>query len=456
MRKISFFVLSFFWFAALISPAQAKDKILDIQEIKTDAGLSLWLVEDHTIPVIALHFAFENAGSAGESAEKQGLARLASNTMDEGAGELDSQAFQEELRRKVITLRFGSDRDMFGGVVQTRTQSSDRAFELLRLAVNEPRFDEAPVERMKAANLARIKGGLSNPNWVLARLVNDRVFEGHSYALNSGGTLSTLPVLTAEDLRNFASTRLGRDNLKVALVGDITAEHAKEVVDSIFASLPEKAHVPDVPTFEPQNAGMTALFNAPIPQTVIQAVQPAPPRDSEDYYAYTVMNYILGAGGFGSRLTKEIREARGLTYGIYTYPQYMEKTNIFTLSVATANESAVEVMDLARAEMGKIRNEPVSAQELEETISYLIGSFPLTLSSTSSIAELLLSMQLDDLSVDYINERRAGFAGVTQEDVQKAAQNYLHPDQMTVIMVGQPQGLDMEHVTQLKELPNVE
>lgn len=455
MRKLFQLVaLSFL----LTAPAQAADadKILDIQEIKTDAGLSVWLVEDHTIPVITLHFAFENAGSAGESAENQGLARLASNTMDEGAGDLDSDAFQEELRRKVITLRFGSDRDMFGGVVQTRTETSERAFELLRLAINEPRFDEAPVERMKAANLSRIKSGLSNPNWVLARLVNDKVFEGHPYALNSGGTLSTLPSITAEDLREFADTRLGQDNLNVAIVGDITPERAKEVVDGIFSSLPKEAKVPEVEDFQPQNPGMTAMFNVAIPQTVIQAVQPALPRDSEDYYAYTVMNYVLGAGGFGSRLTKEIREARGLTYGIYTYPQYMKHTNIFTLSVATANESAGEVLDLARAEMERIREQPITQKELEETVSYLIGSFPLTLSSTGSIAELLLSMQLDDLSADYINERRAGFKAVTIEDVQRAAQEYLHPDQMTVIMVGQPQGLDLNNVTQLKELPNVE
>lgn len=436
--------------------AEQPEKILDIQELQTESGISAWLVEDHTVPVIALHFAFKGAGASGDGPDKQGLARLASNTMDEGAGQLDSHAFQEELRREVISLRFSSNRDMFGGVVQTRSSTRDRAFELLRLALNEPRFDEQPLERMRAANLARIRNGLSDPNWVSARIANDRFFEGHPYALNSGGTLSSLGNITADDLRDFATTRLAQDNLHVAIVGDITAENAKQAIDNIFANLPESANLPAVADINVQNVNTLAVFEAPIPQTIISAVQDAPPREHDDYFAFTVMNHILGASGFGSRLTQEIREKRGLTYGIYSYPQYMDHINTLNVSVATANENAGQVLDLLTAEMKRIQDEPVSAQERDETISYLIGSFPLTLSSTSSIAGLLLNMQVEELSVDYINERRKGFESVTIADIQKAAQTYLTPDNLAIIMIGQPQGLDHENVIKLTTLPNVE
>ncbi len=440
----------------LLSPAQARDKFLDIHEYKTASGIPFWLVEDHSIPVIALDFAFDNAGAKHDSAKKQGLSRLASNTMDEGAGDLPAAEFQGALRRHSISLGFSSGRDTFGGSLKTRTTTKDKAAELLHLALTAPRFEKADVQRMIDANLARIRSSQSDPEWIAARLSNDIVFKDHPYALNSGGTLSTLPNINSADLKNFVTTRLTKNVLKIAIVGDITPADAKLYIDGIFGTLPQTQKITaEIPDFTIQNGGQTYLHNIDIPQSIVLGYLPALPRTDPDYYTYQVMNQILGAGGFGSRLTEEIREKRGLTYGIYSYLSQMEHTNFLTLSASTANESAHDMLALAKAEFAKMGTEPVSAEEREKAIAYINGSLPLTLSSTGNISSLILGMQLDNLPIDYLDQRADAFEAVTIEDIQSVAQKYLDTTNMTFIIVGQPKGFENDSITELTDIPNV-
>ncbi len=437
--------------------ARERDKFLDIQEHQTQSGLSFWLVEDHSIPVIALDFAFDNAGAQYDTADKQGLAKLASNTMDEGAGDLTSSDFQGELREKSISLGFASGRDTFGGSLKTRTSTKDRAAELLHLALTVPRFEEADVKRMKDANIARIRSSLSDPGWIAARLANDVIFEGQPYALNSGGTISTLEALTKDDLQTFVSQRLAKDVLNIAIVGDVSAEEAKIMIDQIFGSLPKQQSLGmSTQDFDLTNQGTTYLYETDIPQSIVNAYLPALPRTDPDYYAFQVMNQILGAGGFGSRLTEEVREKRGLTYGIYTYLTQMEHVDFLTLASSTANKNAGEMIKLAEAELVKMTTEPVTDKELHDAVSYINGSLPLTLSSTSNISSLLLGMQLDGLPIDYLDMRAAAYNQVTKEDILRTAQKYLKPEKMVYVIVGKPEGLEEEHVTRLSELPNVQ
>lgn len=222
-------------------PAQAADKILDIQEVASETGISAWLAEDHSLPVIALTFTFLDSGTALDPQEKQGLVRMLSNTMDEGAGDLDSQSFQKALSDHSITLVFSAGRDGFGGDLKTLTRNKDKAFELLRLALTAPRFDDEPVARMRAANMARIRSSLSDPEWVSARILNDRMFESHPYAMNSGGSLTSLAAITTADLKRFHKTFLTRDRLLIAAAGDITADELKTRLDAVFGALPAAA-----------------------------------------------------------------------------------------------------------------------------------------------------------------------------------------------------------------------
>ena len=311
-------------FMLIACQAQADETLLDIQEIKTDSGITAWLAEDHSLPIIAMSFTFLDSGTALDPAEKQGLVRLLSNTMDEGAGDLDSQAFQKALTDNSITLQFSAGRDGFGGNLKTLTRNKDKAFHLLQLALSAPRFDEEPVERMRQANMSRVRSSLGEPDWIAARILNDRIFEGHPYAMNSGGTLTTLTAITPADLRQFQKTYLTKDRLLIAVAGDINAAELKETINRIFGSLPEKAPADAiVPATPIRNGGETSLYEQDIPQTIISIGMPAFGRDDADYYPLKVMNYIFGEAGFGSRLMEEIREkTRPDLWHLFGHPEF--------------------------------------------------------------------------------------------------------------------------------------
>jgi len=436
-----------------------QQKFLNIQEVTTDSGISAWLVEDHSLPIIAMNYAFRGSGAKNDPLDKQGLARLASNTMDEGAGDLDSQKFQKMMQDNSISLSFSAGRDHFTGSLKTLAQNKDKAFKLLRLALTEPRFDEEPLKRMCVANQSRIRSSLSNPNWLAARVQNDRLFEGHAYAMNSGGTLSSLGNITADDLRAFHKS-LGKNQLVIGVTGDITTKELKQRLDEVFGSMPVVEHT-EPKKHSLQNAGETYLYKQNIPQTIIDIIQPGVSRQDEDFYSAYLMNFILGSSGFGSRLMEEIREKRGLTYGIYSYFRQYDEADLLGVSTSTANENVQEMLSLIRQEWNKMRSTPVSEEELEQAKSYIIGSMPLSLTSTSSISGLLLSLQLDRLPIDYLDTRAEKINAISVADIKTVSERLLDTEKMTTIMVGNPPALtdktiENHRVNVVSKLPNVE
>ena len=382
----------------------------------------------------------------------QGLTSMAASTMDEGAGDLDSQAFQKELQDLSISLSFSGGRDNFGGSVRTLTENKDRAFELLKLALSKPRFDEEPITRMRISNQSRIKASMTQPRWIAARIQNDKIFQGHPYSLNSGGTIKTLENIKAADLRKFTE-RLGKDNLVVSVAGDISPSELKILLDHVFGHLRD-AKLRETKTFDVTNPGKTYVKIKEIPQTVIELAHKGISRKDPDYYSAQVMNFILGSSGFGSRLTEEVREKRGLTYGIYSYFRDYSDTAVLHVSTSTANESVRSVLDLIEYEWIKMGETAITEKELEDAQSYLIGSLPLSLTSTAKIAGLIQSIQMEELPIDYLDEREDAIKNVTVKDVQDVAQRLLDPEQFTAVLVGQPQGVD--EFEQVQDLPNVE
>lgn len=437
---------------AVTTPALAAEPVLDIQEVQSENGLKAWLVEDHSIPVIALQFAFLNSGAKNDPADKQGLARLASNTMDEGAGDLTSNAFQKKLLDQSITLVFNTSRDHFGGQLKTLTRNKDEAFSLLKLAVSAPRFDEEAVERMRASNISRIKSSVANPKWVAARIQNDRIFEGHPYANNSGGTLSSLASITPDDLRAFHKN-LGKNNLVIGASGNITSDELKTILDQVFGDLP------NIERAEPAheylaNAGKTYIYNQDIPQTVIEIAQEGVSRSDKDYDAAQVMNFILGESGFGSRLMEEIREKRGLTYGIYSYFREYNEANTLQISTSTMNESVSEMLSLIQSEWDKMVNTAVTDKEIADAKSYIIGSLPLSLTSTNAIASIALGLQLDQLPIDYLDHHKERVDAVKIQDITNAAKRILDKNSLTTILVGKPENIENAEI--ITVIPNVE
>ncbi len=436
MRLI--FVLAILCLSYGICVQNAKANILDIQEITTQSGIKAWLVEDHSVPVIALSFSFLGAGSTQDSEDKQGLTRLASNTMDEGAGQMDATAFQERLKELSTTLYFQSSRDHFGGELKTLTKNKNDAFALLRSALNNPRFDQEAIDRMRQANQSRIRSALSDPKWLAARIMNDRLYNAHSYALNSGGTISSLNNISRDDLVEFVKNRLAQDNLRIAVVGDITADDLRKAIDNIFTDLPENANLKPIDAVASISSGEVYLFKKEVPQTIFEMSYKGLKRGHPDYIAFQVVNYILGSSGFGSRLMDDIREKRGLTYGIYSQLLSLDYAQNLTISSSTKNESAMEMLSLIKANIESLKNDGATEDELINAQSYLIGSLPLSLTSTDKIARILISLMQDDLPVDYLQHRNDTIKALTIADINKVAQTYLNPENYVAVLVGSP------------------
>jgi len=451
-------ILGFLLLGVMIAPASVQASVLDIQSVTSEKGITAWLVEDKTVPVLSLQFAFLGAGAINDPDGKQGVSQLLSNTLDEGAGDFDAKEFQEALNDNSISLSFSSSRDNFSGSLKTLNKYQDTAFELLSMALSSPRFEDEAIERMKQANMARIRSNMSDPEWLAARLSNTVLFENHAYARNSGGTLSSLPKITAQDLEEKRSKQFAKDNLIVAVSGNITAEDLKIYLDQVFANLPETA---DLKTLEqvPQPEGSQIVqHKLSVPQTVVEIAYPGLSRMDEDYFAAEVMNYIFGGAGFGSRLTETVREQNGLTYGIYSGMQDMKYADLYSIGTSTRSEKVAEVLNLIEKETRKIKSTKVTAKELQDAKSYLLGSVPLSLTSTDKIASVMLSFQSRNLPGDYLDIREHEIKKVTPDDIKRVANRILQNDKKTILLVGAAieQDNQSEAIRYIETLPDIE
>ncbi|MBI1327581.1 MAG: insulinase family protein [Alphaproteobacteria bacterium] len=426
---------------------------LPIQQIKTKSGITAWLVEDKTTPVISLQFSFKNAGSKWDVPDKQGTAQLLSNTLDEGAGKLDAKTFQKKLADESIGLVFTSSRDDFGGSMQTLRSKRNLAFDLLKIALTEPRFDTEAVERMRASNLSRLRSNMTDPDWLASRLMLSVLFKDHPYGMNTGGTLASLRTITPDDLRKFKEAHLTRDKLVIGVSGNINAAELEKYLEKTFASLPEKSSEPDIsPATFPQ-ASAPLLYQQNIPQTIIRIAMPALDATSPDIAKADVFNHIFGASGFGSRLMENVREKAGLTYGIYSGFLHLDHADLLQVSTSTKNITAGQLLALYKKTAHDMQTTPPAEQELQETKDYLVGSIPLELTSTEAIASFLLTLQLDNRPVDYLTHYISELESVTAEDVKQMAGALLSTLPL-IVLVGMPEGVD--NVTAVKTILGIE
>jgi zinc protease len=325
--------------------------------------------------------------------------------------------------------------------LKTLSENIDTAFELLRLGLTEPRFDPDPVARVRSSIVVSLARKAENPNAIASRLWWKNAFEPHPSARPSDGTPEGVQAVTVDDMRRFMKERIARDVLTVAVVGDITPERLASLLDATFGKLPAKAAPADIPETSVQRGGRTLLVKKPIPQSVVSFGQPGLKRDDPDWYAALVMNYILGGGGFTSRLTTEVREKRGLAYGVYSYLAPLDHAGILLGGVATKNESVAESIDIIRQEWQRMRDSGPTEAELDGAKTYLTGSFPLQLDSTDHIAAILVDIQQNKLGIDYLDRRNALINGVTLADARRVAKALLKPDALTFVVVGAPDDL---------------
>ncbi|MGE0154043.1 MAG: M16 family metallopeptidase [Reyranellaceae bacterium] len=435
--------LRLFLFALVLALAplwSGPARAVEIQEVVSPSGIRAWLIQDQTAPVISLSFAF-NGGGALDAKGKDGASRMMAALLDEGAGPYDSTAFHAEVEAIAARLSFSADADYISGSLRTLADKRERAFELLRLALGEPRFASPDIERIRGQMLANLRSSATSPHWIAGRALAQAVFGQHPYARPTDGSLDTVPNLTAEDLRAVHQRSLVRGGLTVAVVGDVTPAELARLLDIGFGAVPAGASAPEVAEWTAAPAGRTIVLERDFPQSVVLLARQGLKRSDPDWFPAYVMNYILGGGGFNSRLTEEIREKRGLAYGVSTGLQPYAAGGLYTGSVATANERVGQSIDLMKQEMRRLAQSGVTAEELADAKTHITGSFALNFSSGGAIASLLLSVQLENLGRDYFDRRNALIEKVTAEDVQRLARRLLAPEDYVVVVVGKPQGV---------------
>lgn len=416
----------------LFAQAQAAAQTIDV--VKTESGLTAWLISDETVPIITMRFLFKN-GATLDPEGREGTAELLTTLFDEGAGEMDSRAFQRTLQDLSMGLGFNAGRDSLSGSLSTLSANKEAAFEMLRLAINEPLFDDEAIERMRAQLLVGARSRESNPDTIATRTMARQIFDDHPYRRSSTGTPESLEAITRDDLITAYDTLLTRDHLVIAVVGDISADELGPLIEHAFVGLPQTADRPELMDAEIAFGGAVGIeFDSP--QTLIRLVGPGLSQKDPDYLAAIVMNQILGGGGLTSRLFREVRERRGLTYGVSTGLLPLKAASLFMGGTATAADKAAETIDVMRAELERMATEGPTADEVEAAKSYLIGSYALRFDTSGSIAGQLLGIQVDDLGIDYFGRRNDLVRAITLEDVRRAAQRILASEPFTWVIVG--------------------
>jgi zinc protease len=421
----------------ILSPAAYA---IDIERVISPGGIEAWLVEDHSLPIIALAMSFDGGASVDPNG-KEGLGEMVSSLLDEGAGEIDSQRFQQILGDKSISIGFNAYLDNFTGGLKTLTRNRDEAFDLLRLALTQPRFDREPVERIRGQILSLLARQETNPSSMVSRAFFDHAFAGHPYGRPRRGTLDTVERITANDLRSYTETWFSLETMLLGVVGDITPGELGALLDRTFGDLPARSPAISVAPRAPATNGETIVIDHPVPQSTVVFGHQGIARDHPDYYAAYLLNHILGGGSFTSRLYDQVREERGLAYSVGTYLSPLDHSALWMGSVGTANADVAESIDIIRKEWRRIGEEGVTQDELNDTKTNVTGAFALRLDSTSSIASMLVSMQSQELGIDYIDRRSAYFESVTLDDISRVAAELLAPDSLTVVIVGQPEGI---------------
>jgi zinc protease len=423
---------------ALCWPAP-EARAMTIERVVSPRGIEAWLVRDSTLPLIALEFAIRG-GADQDPVDKPGVANMMAALLDEGAGPYDSKAFHDRLERKAIELSFRSGRDYFRGTLRTLKDNRDEAFDSLRLALTEPRFDASDVERTRDQIMSRVRRESTSPNDIASRTWWATAFPGHPYGRPVNGTLESLPRITDIDLRSLASRLLARQHLKIALVGDIDAAAAAEVLDRTFGALPAQAGLTPVANVPPQGLGRRIVVQLDVPQAVVNFGGPGIGRSDPDFMAAYIVNHILSGGSFSSRLYREVREKRGLAYGISGSLVWLAHTAMLIGSTATRADATGQTIALIESEIRRLADEGPTEEEFVKAKTYLKGSFPLGLDTSNRIASQLLQMQLDDLGIDYIERRSGMIDAVTLADARRVARRLLDPG-LLITVAGRPKGV---------------
>ncbi len=424
--------------AVLLVPGAAR--AIDIQAVTSPGGVDAWLVEDASIPFVALEIWFIG-GASLDAPGKRGAIHLMTGLLEEGAEDMDARAFAEAVEGLATSFEFDVFRDGLTVSARMLTENRDDAADLLRAALVAPRFDEDAVERVRGQVLSILDGDARDPDEIASRTFNAMTWGDHPYGSPLEGTPESVSALTRDDLVDAHQAVLARDRIVVGAAGDITAEELGTLLDSILGELPETgAPMPEMADY--QLTPGTTVVDFPSPQSVALFGHQGIARNDPDFFPAFVLNQVLGGGNFRSRLMQEVRVERGLTYGVYSFLGLSDYGQTVAGSFSSSNDLVAQAIDVIRDQWADLAENGITDAELEAAQRYLTGAYPLRFDGNGRIAGILAGMQADGVPIDYIATRNDRVSAVTAEDVRRVAERLLQPENLHFVVVGRPEGLE--------------
>lgn len=399
-------------------------------------GMTVLVLEQHFLPIVEIH-ALIKAGAAQDPPEKAGVANLVASLLDEGTTTRSSRQLAEQIDFVGGSLAVQAGEDYTTASARTLKKDIDLGFTLLADILQHPAFPKQEFERVRSQILGEISSDNDDPGHVAMKAFNQLVFQNHPYRWPVNGTEETLSKITLAEVQSFYTKEYLPNQVILTIVGDVTAEQATTLVQTHFGSW-KKGAVPYRAVKKPTaiDKKTVQLIEKDLTQSTIVIGHPGISRTNPDFYAVTVMNHILGAGGFSSRLMDSIRDKQGLAYGIMSHYDARVMPGSFWINLQTRTETTNQAISGVLIEMKAIREAPVSDQELADAKAFLMGSFPLRLDSTSKLAQVLAQVEFFGLGFDYFSQYPKWIERVTKEDVQRVAKQYLDPQHYALVVVG--------------------
>ncbi len=434
MKRLYAIVLSL---CVLVVPAQAEVKI---EEVISPGGIKAWLVQDPSIPFMALELRFRG-GASLDASGKRGAINLMTGLLEEGTGELDSRGFAKAVEELAASFEYDVGDDALSISARFLTENRNEAIALLRGSILAPSFEQVDIDRVRDQVLTGLRSDSTDPNEIARKTWDAMAYGAHPYGSDYSGTIESVSALTREDILAAHEAVFARDRLYVGAVGDITPEELGPMLDTLLDGLAQSgAPMPEAAELLIEGGLKVVEFETP--QSVALFGHAGIDQDDPDYFAARVLNQVLGAGGFESRLTTEVREKRGLTYGVYSFLVPQDLAATLQGQVASSNDRIAEAIDVIQAEWAKAANEGISPEELAAAKTYITGAYPLNFSGNGPIARIMVGMQMLGLPIDYIATRNEKVDAVTLEDVKRVASELLTPDELMFVVVGNPEGLE--------------
>ncbi|MEP2473348.1 MAG: pitrilysin family protein [Paracoccaceae bacterium] len=420
----------------LTLPAQAEVKI---EEVISPGGIKAWLVQEPSIPFMALEIRFRG-GASLDAPGKRGATYLMTGLLEEGTGDLDSRGFAKAVEGLAATFGYDTSDDAASISGRFLTENRDEAVELLRRSLLEPSFNQTDIDRVREQVLSGLRSDAQDPNNIARLAWDSRTFGDHPYGSAFKGTVESVQALTRDDIVAAHSAVFAKDRIYVGAVGDITPEELGPMLDKLLGDLPDTG-APMPAQADLQVEGGLHVTEFDTPQSVAIFGHSGIDQDDPDFFAARILNQVLGAGGFESRLTTEVREKRGLTYGVYSFLASQDLAATVQGQVASANDRIGQAIDVIKDEWAKAATEGITQEELDAAKTYVTGAYPLNFSGNGQIARIMLGMQMLGLPIDYIATRNEKVEAVTLEDANRVAAYLLQPENLMFVVVGKPEGL---------------